>query len=264
MKFTEIKARRAAPQVVQPEPINQAFISITELLARLQTAPAVTLTDAAEWLLVNWCNAKNPPIWKVRGKHGIVPIDAFSEKHEIPLKRLEYVFHRGHFESDGPDSGASLDYDFFGFDRKEFTDFLTVHGEPLDLFGPVPDTAPAQPTPPAPVVAASGNPAPDFSMLATREQLIKAFGRFTGMDASWFKNLRDTPALLAARKVTGQGGRGHITEPWFCPFEVMQWLVDRKRRKGSLLGAEKAWGLLEKNFLKVHTAHSVGDPRTDD
>ena len=84
------------------------------------------------------------------------------------------------------------------------------------------------------------------------------------MDASWFRNIKDTPALLAARKVTGQGGRSHIAEPWFCPFEVMQWLADSKRRKGRKLSTEKAWELLEKNFPKVHSAQSVSDPRAGD
>lgn len=124
---------------------------------------------------------------------------------------------------------------------------------------------PAESTP-APVVADSVNNAPacDLSTLATREQLIEAFGRFTGMDASWFKNITDTPALLAARKVAGQGGRGHITEPLFCPFTVMQWLADSKRRKGRKLSAEKAWELLEKNFPKVYDTRSVADPRAGD
>lgn len=119
---------------------------------------------------------------------------------------------------------------------------------------------------PATLVAGSASDARacDFSMLATREQLIEAFGRFTGMDASWFHNLKDTPALLAARKKVGKGGRGHIAEPWFCPFEVMQWLADSKRRKGRKLSAEKAWEILEKNFAKVHSTQSVSDPRPCD
>ena len=118
-----------------------------------------------------------------------------------------------------------------------------------------------------PMSKESGQPAhDDFSMLATREQLIEAFGRFTGMDASWFKNITDTPVLLAARKVAGHGGRGHIAEPLFCPFEVMQWLADSKRRKNKSrkLSVEKAWELLEKNFPKVYNARSIADPRTGD
>lgn len=104
----------------------------------------------------------------------------------------------------------------------------------------------------------------DSWRLATRAQLIEAFGRFTGMDADWFKNLKDTPALLAARKVAGKGGRGHIAEPLFCPFEVMQWMANGKRRKGRKLSSEKAWELLEKSFPRVYNIHSVADPRQVD
>ena len=44
--------------------------------------------------------------------------------------------------------------------------------------------------------ASDAVPAPiDISLLATRRQLIAAFGSFTGMDMSWFKHLRDTPQL---------------------------------------------------------------------
>jgi hypothetical protein len=49
------------------------------------------------------------------------------------------------------------------------------------------------------------NDGPDFKMLATRAQLITAFGAFTGMDATWFENLTDTPKLMNARKVIGKG-----------------------------------------------------------
>lgn len=111
---------------------------------------------------------------------------------------------------------------------------------------------------------ASSAPAIDYSLLATREQLIEAFGRFTGMDATWFDNLKDKPALWNARKVEGQGGRGHVLEPLFCPFEVMQWLASSKRRTGRSLGLEKAWELLERNFPKVYNSNSVADPRTND
>lgn len=104
----------------------------------------------------------------------------------------------------------------------------------------------------------------DRTKLATRGALINAFGSLTGMDESWFDNLKDAPKLMAARKVTGQGGRGHITEPWFCPYEVMLWLSDSKRKKGRKLTASKAWGLLEKHFPNVYNARSIGDPRTPD
>jgi hypothetical protein len=103
----------------------------------------------------------------------------------------------------------------------------------------------------------------DFALVATRQELIDVFGPFTGMDATWFKNVKDTPALLAARKVTGQGGRGHIAEPLFSTYEVLQWLTNKSRRKGCQLNIEKGWELLESNFPSVYAAYSVGDPRTD-
>jgi len=118
-------------------------------------------------------------------------------------------------------------------------------------------------SPNAPVVESDFTVKIDFNLLATREQLIAAFGPFTGMDTGWFNNLKDSPALRAARKVTGQGGRGHIAAPLFCPFAVMQWLADPTRRKGRKLGEDKAWQMLEQHFPSVYSANSVCDPRTD-
>jgi hypothetical protein len=103
----------------------------------------------------------------------------------------------------------------------------------------------------------------DFSMVASRQQLIAAFGVFTGMDHSWFKNLNDSPKLKAARKFAGQGGRKHIAEPMFCPYEVMRWLVDPSRKKGKKLTDDKGWQLLESNFQKVYNQYSIGDTRTN-
>ncbi|MDP9932526.1 hypothetical protein [Variovorax paradoxus] len=117
---------------------------------------------------------------------------------------------------------------------------------------------------PAPEVAAIPDRGIDLGMLATREELIEAFGRFVGMDMSWFDNLEDTPKLKAARKVKGQGGRGRTTVPLFCPYEVMQWLMSPTSRKvRRQLGDLTAWQQLERYFPKVYAAYSVGDPRTD-
>jgi hypothetical protein len=115
-----------------------------------------------------------------------------------------------------------------------------------------------QAAPPAPVAA----DVPDFDMWATRQQLIDAFGKFTGMDATWFDNLTTSPSLRAARKCIGQGGR-HNAEPLFCPYEVMQWLADPKRKKGRKLGGEKAWQLLKAHFPKAYALNSIGDPNAD-
>ena len=102
----------------------------------------------------------------------------------------------------------------------------------------------------------------DFAMVATRGQLIAAFGAFTGMEVSWFKKLQDTPGLLKARKFAGQGGRGHIAEPLFCPFQVMEWLVDPRRKKGRKLSKDRGWQLLELHFQRVYNQYSIGDTRT--
>ena len=198
MKSDEIKVRRAAKIVagVQPTPINPGFISITELLGRLQTAPAgppMTMNDATEWLLFNWCNADKPPAWKCNGKLGIVPIDAFSEKHEIPLKRLDYVYHNGRFESDDG-MGPSIDYELYGFDRKEFSDFMALLGEPLDLLCPMlesqADTESEQ---------NAATPAPILKQLAQGNRILELL-----------KSKGHDPLNLADRKAGKRGAKSEI------------------------------------------------------
>lgn len=103
----------------------------------------------------------------------------------------------------------------------------------------------------------------DLSMIATRERLIQVFGPFTGMDMKWFRRLTDVPYLEAARRGKGQGGHGTTVEPLFCPYAVMQWLIDPKRRKGRQLSVTKGWTLLEDYFPRVYAQYSVADPRTD-
>ncbi len=120
-------------------------------------------------------------------------------------------------------------------------------------------TAPVQSTAtPAPV----GDDEVDFTIVATRKELIDAFGGITKMDMTWFDNLTDAPKLKAARKFKGQGGR-NSAEPLFCPFEVLQWLVDPQRRKGKPINDTTAWRLLKGHFLKVYNQHSIGDPNAD-
>jgi hypothetical protein len=101
----------------------------------------------------------------------------------------------------------------------------------------------------------------DYTLLATREELISTFGPATGMDLGWFKTPKDSPGLLAARRVKGRGQRGRTQEPLFCPYAIMQWLTDPKRRRGRKLTSNKGWDLLERNFLRVYAQYSVGDPR---
>lgn len=101
----------------------------------------------------------------------------------------------------------------------------------------------------------------DFAMLATRAQLIAAFGTFTGMDDSWFTNLKDTPKLKDARRIEGSGGKDS-TEPLFCPYAVMSWLIDPKRKKGRSLSEDTGWRMLKKHFNSVYDVFSVGRDNT--
>lgn len=105
----------------------------------------------------------------------------------------------------------------------------------------------------------NSNPEIDIAALATRTELINAFGKFTGMDKTWFLHLADTPKLKTARKFKGKSGR-HSVGPLFCPYEVMQWLIDPKRRKGVMLSNTTGWRILRNKFPKTYDANSKGDP----
>jgi len=106
-------------------------------------------------------------------------------------------------------------------------------------------------------------PEPDYSILVTRQELIDAYKAFTGMNMAWFDNLKDSPKLQNARKVRGKGMKGRSVEPLFCPYEVMKWLMDKKRRRGRPISSDKAWEILEKYFPKVYNLYSVGDTRAN-
>lgn len=99
----------------------------------------------------------------------------------------------------------------------------------------------------------------DFSLLATPDELITAFGAFTGMDASWFRKITDKPRLHEARRFAGTRGKGG-TKPLFCPLAVMLWLIG-PRKVGRTMSASKGWEMLEKHFPHVYIKYSVGDPR---
>lgn len=140
----------------------------------------------------------------------------------------------------------------------------------VDLRGPSPPVEPETTTTVAGASDDAGLDVPvdvesaDFGMLATRHQLIAAFGSFTGMSDSWFKNLRDRPKLLAARRVAGTGGRRY-TEPLFCPYAVMQWLTTKPRNGDSrrYMTTPTGWRMLKANFAKVYSRYSFADPSND-
>lgn len=143
MRINEIKASLAAsPAEASPPPSDQTFLSLGELLRRVQRTPDTTMRQAADCLLSWGLLMGGAPKIMVNSKsRGVIPADKQSEK--LAIGRLEYVFHRGHFESDG-DGSSSTDYELFGFDRTEFSDFLiTKVGESLDLFCPIHGHAPA-------------------------------------------------------------------------------------------------------------------------
>ena len=123
-----------------------------------------------------------------------------------------------------------------------------------------------EPVPTAALVAEplEAPPLEDHSSLATRKQLIAAFGTFTEMSMEWFGNLKNTPALLKARKVAGVGARGKTREPLFCPWEVMLWLMEPKRKKGrEFHNVSTPWRLLETHFPASYAKHAKEDPREE-
>ena len=109
----------------------------------------------------------------------------------------------------------------------------------------------------------TATPAPaeelDYSLLATPAELLDAFGRW-GMDAAWFDDLNSHQWLFDARRKKGQGQRGHVIEPLFCPFAVMNGLIG-KVRKAKRLQPDTAWRTLAHKFPKVYAANASFDPR---
>jgi hypothetical protein len=144
---------------------------------------------------------------------------------------------------------------------KHVGDRLLVEAWPLSVWMPDTNVATAMQVAPAKVHVTAAQV--DVSLLATRSELIGAFGKFTDMDASWFDNLKDTPALLRARKVVGLGGR-NSTEPLFCPYEVMQWLIGPRRKKSRPMNMETGWRMLKHHFPAAYTPRSSYDPNNSD
>ena len=101
-----------------------------------------------------------------------------------------------------------------------------------------------------------------WDLLATPEQLIAAFGSFTGMDKAWFKKVQDKPQLQAARYKVGVSGRGG-TEPLFFVFPVMEWLIDTKRKTGKPISVATAWRMLKAHFPKVYEQYEDHAPDPD-
>lgn len=119
-----------------------------------------------------------------------------------------------------------------------------------------------KPDPNPALAAAQAAPAEeriDLSVLAEPDELIAAFGRFTGMDKSWFSNITDKPGLEQARRFKGVKGKGGH-KPLFCPLAVMHWLTNEKRKVGRPISVEKGWAILGSYFPRVHAAHAAAAP----
>jgi hypothetical protein len=128
---------------------------------------------------------------------------------------------------------------------------------------PAPAQTAAAPAP-VPVLTESARDAPEkeWHLMATPDALCAAFGTFTGMNKDWFTNLKDKPALKAARLQPGQGGRNKV-EPLFYVYPVLIWLLDKGRKTGRPMQEATGWRMLKQNFPRVYKAYEVSAPDPD-
>jgi hypothetical protein len=94
----------------------------------------------------------------------------------------------------------------------------------------------------------------DFSLLATPNQLIVAFGKY-GLDDGLFKNLTNAQWLLKARKVKGVGQKGHEISPMFCPYLVMINALKSSRKIKGKMSRSQGVMALKMHFPKVYERH---------
>jgi hypothetical protein len=108
--------------------------------------------------------------------------------------------------------------------------------------------------------SASNGSNPDLSLCATPAELLDTFKNYGAMKQAWFRDLNSRKWLLEARKRKGQGQRGCVIKPLFCPYLVMLGLMN-KVRKADRLTPDTAWRRLEHKFPKVYAAYESHDPR---
>lgn len=89
----------------------------------------------------------------------------------------------------------------------------------------------------------------DYALLATPQRLIDAFGQ-RRLKEAWFDDLKSHKWLLDARRRKGQGQRNGLP-PLFCPFTVMNGLINNVRKKNRL-PADTAWRTLQRAFPAVY------------
>jgi hypothetical protein len=100
----------------------------------------------------------------------------------------------------------------------------------------------------------------DFSLLSTPENLILAFGQYSGLEQSWFTDTsKQSNSFKAARKHKGGRGRG-AAKPLYCPYEVMCALLNPKRKRGKRIQPLTAWRALRRMFPLVFELHKHKAP----
>jgi hypothetical protein len=101
------------------------------------------------------------------------------------------------------------------------------------------------------------NKLPDYSKLATADELIKVFGKSTGMSKDWFTK-NHSAKITEARVVAGKRGPSSLPA-MYCPYKILHWLTTRRR--GTKLPTNTGWSLLERHFPAVYEANQLADPR---
>ena len=120
------------------------------------------------------------------------------------------------------------------------------------------DVAPTARAPAPQPQAAAPEQQLDYSMLATPDQLIAAFGAMSGMNKGWFRSLKDRRGLHEAVRVPGVRGRNG-QPPLLDVFAVLQYLIDPGRTGKKMLPGT-GWRLLKSHFPQVYAMYAGFDP----
>ena len=157
-------------------------------------------------------------------------------------------FHEWYKDENGSDGAFSSNFDAQEFSRDELHRWLTFHKIESDYQFEKVETSTEDNAPTEKII--------DIKLLATPEQLLKAFGVW-GLKKTWFNCIGNHDWLLEARWRVGVGGN-NSKAPLFCPLRVMVGLATRtKPRKGSppRISLEKGWERLRISFPLVHQAN---------
>lgn len=99
----------------------------------------------------------------------------------------------------------------------------------------------------------------ETDMCATPAELIHAFGEWTGMNSNWFDDIsKQGQGLRDARLHKGGAGR----KPLFCPYKVMMYLLNTRRRNGPIPPAQTAWRALRRHFPSVYAVYETFAPES--